>query len=108
MVAARGDRGSCLGRVRFVGAERVETEQETPDQGVPRAGPAHLYDEDLELTQRHGQDRQLSELAGLSGGLLQLIAIDVMHEGEIVAAADRAPFLGRLTVEPSCVFEVWR
>src|SRR4051794_12643617 len=75
---------------------------------VPRARLAHLDDEDLELTQRHRQDRQFSQLAGLSGGVLELIAVDVVHQGQVVPAADRTALVGRLAVEPSCVFQVRR
>ena len=105
-MAARGGRGNRLVLIKLVGGQRVPAEHVLLGQVIPRARAAHLHDEHLELTQSHRQDGELGQLSGLPGGLLEFIAVDVMHEGEIVAAADRTAVVGRLAVEPSCVFQV--
>ena len=75
---------------------------------VPVAAAAHLHHEDLELTQRHRQHRQLRQRAGLAGGLLEFVAVNVVDVGEVLPAADRAPLVGGLAVEPGGVLQVRR
>src|SRR3954467_13311045 len=95
-------------RLRCASTETVAAEEVLLDKVVPPAGAADLHDVYLELTERHRHPRQLGEPAGLSGGLLQLVAIDVVHQGQVFLAADRTAVLGRLAVEFRRTFQIWR
>src|SRR5262249_48529653 len=88
--------------------DAVRAQQVLLDEVVPAAAAAHLDDIHPKLTERHRQRGQLRQPAGLPGGLLELVAVDVVDMDEVLATADGTTVPGRLAVELRRAFQVRR
>src|SRR6266511_3447208 len=89
---ASGARGAACRQCR-------PAEQVLLDEVVPTAAPAHLHHIHLELTERHRQHGQLGLAARLARRLPELVAVDVVHVGDVLPAAHRASVVARLAVK---------
>src|SRR5690606_19468150 len=78
------------------------------DQEVPVATAADLDHVDLELRYGGRQPPQLAHRPGLAGRGTQRVAVDVVHEPEVLPAADGAPHVDHLAVVLGGVLQVRR
>src|SRR5919197_998884 len=88
--------------------QAITAQQVLLGEVVPIAAEAHLDDEDLEFPVRHREHRKLCPAPRLAGAVTQLVAVYVVHLPEVLAAAHRAPDVGRLPVVLGGVLQVRR